>query len=326
MSKSKNAQKRYAVFFVMLVAVFSFLLADHFAPNHAHADMGPKPSVTVDFENLPDERCYGTLLSAYANYGPHAAYDGQSNWQNDYFIEHLSEEEVAIWRKLVDYKDSDGYYFLQVFSQCRNGKDNGIYWGYYPPSPFKILLYFPERDAFVSSGIYERYAFHSYFSVNVSSDDIDVTASTPQITARRSYDYTWEIISLIVRIIATVLIELGVAWLFKLRKKYQILTILTVNVITQIALNVTLYLVNYYNGGFSMFITLFILEAFVFFIEMLIYPVIFVPREKPGACALYGDGSEKALTASVCVEYAISANLASLLLGVGLWEIMPGMF
>lgn len=304
----------------MLAAALFFSVG--FSASPVHADMGPKPSVTVSFENLPDEKCYGTLLSSYANDGPHSAYDGQ----NDYFCEHLSEEEVAIWKKFVDYKDSDGYYFLQIFSQCRNGKDNGIYWGYYPPSPFKILLYFPERDAFVSSGIYERYAFHSYFSVNVSSDDIDVTASTPQITARRSYDYTWEIISLIVRIIATVLIELGVAWLFKLRKKYQILTILTVNVITQIALNVTLYLVNYYDGGFSMFITLFILEAFVFFIEMLIYPVIFVPREKAGACALYGGGSEKALTASVCVEYAINANLASLLLGVGLWEIMPGMF
>lgn len=75
-----------------------------------------------------------------------------------------------------------------------------------------------------------------------------------------------------------------------------------------------------------MLIMFFILESFVFFIEMLIYPLIFVPRKKAGAYALYGNDPEKALTASVCVEYAISANLASLLLGVWLWEIMPGMF
>lgn len=312
----------------MLVAVFSFLLADHFAPNHAHADMGPKPSVTVDFENLPDERCYGTLLSAYANYGPHAAYDGQSNWQNDYFIEHLSEEEVAIWRKLVDYKDSDGYYFLQVFSQCRNGKDNGIYWGYYPPSPFKILLYFPERDTFVSSGIYERYAFHSYYSVNISGDDIDVTATTPQITAKRSYDYTWEIFALIFRIIATILAELGVAWLFKLRKKHQILTILIVNIITQIALNVSLYLINYINGGLLLFFIYIPCELAVFVIEAIAYAFILPRYEDPNTRRIYRSEETKAIapTNGYVVLYAFCANAISFVVGFVLSLIMPGMF
>ena len=36
-----------------------------------------------------------------------------------------------------------------------------------PPNPFKILLYFPEDDVFVTSGVYERYAFDSYYHIKL---------------------------------------------------------------------------------------------------------------------------------------------------------------
>ena len=41
-------------------------------------------------------------------------------------------------------------------------------WTYYSPKSFKILLYFPEQGVFVTSGIYERYAFDSYYTVDMS--------------------------------------------------------------------------------------------------------------------------------------------------------------
>ena len=41
-----------------------------FFPITAKADIGPKPCVFITFENMGDETCYGTLLSASAGTGP----------------------------------------------------------------------------------------------------------------------------------------------------------------------------------------------------------------------------------------------------------------
>ena len=46
-------------------------------------------------------------------------------------------------------KDEDGYYFLQFFEDCT--ETSKFTWGYYPPTKFKILIYFPEHDSFVVS-------------------------------------------------------------------------------------------------------------------------------------------------------------------------------
>ena len=39
------------------------------------ADMGPKPSTTIDFENMNGEKYYVTLLSESKSMGPYSAYD-----------------------------------------------------------------------------------------------------------------------------------------------------------------------------------------------------------------------------------------------------------
>ena len=58
------------VFLLILCAV---MIAVGF-PVTVRADMGPKPSVRIRFENMGDELCYGTLLSktkstGYASHG-----------------------------------------------------------------------------------------------------------------------------------------------------------------------------------------------------------------------------------------------------------------
>lgn len=320
MSKSKNAQIRYAVFFVMLVTVFSFLLGNVFAASPAHADMGPKPSVTVDFANLPDVQCYGTLLSKHESTGPSAVWDGKEETKYCFGL-YTDEADKAAWQAFVDHADPDGYHFLQTFWDLR--KNAELSWGYYPPSSFKIALYFPDSGTFVSSDIYESYAFHSYFSVDMSGVNIDATSSTPQISAKRSYDHTWEIVSLIARIIATVLIELGLAWLFKLRKKYQILTILIANIITQALLNVSLYLLNYFDGSFIPMLIYIPSELAVFVIESIAYTAIFVPRENNDA-PLYANASP--VSSGYCALYAFCANAISFALGIALSFLLPGMF
>ena len=46
-------------------------------PQVIKADMGPKPSVVVDFVNLGKQTCYATLLSEKSSTGPYSTWDGK---------------------------------------------------------------------------------------------------------------------------------------------------------------------------------------------------------------------------------------------------------
>ena len=134
-------------------------------PIDASADTGPKPSIVIQFKNMGDELCYGTLLSKDKTTGPYSAWDGSEKDMPDAVY-----TDMDIWRAFVDYEDADGYYFLQKTFPC--SEDKAIEWTYLPPSPFKILLYYPGTNTFISSGIYEKYAFDSYFSVDMNGINI----------------------------------------------------------------------------------------------------------------------------------------------------------
>lgn len=110
MSKTNKTIKIfvYALVFAALFVSFSAL----FAPT-AHADMGPKPYVSVTFKNLPDEPCYGTLLSKREGFGPLHVWDGDE--ESKYLYGNYTDEaDKAAWQAFVDYADPDGYYFLQA--------------------------------------------------------------------------------------------------------------------------------------------------------------------------------------------------------------------
>ena len=117
-------------------------------PITAKADIGPKPSVRITFTGIEGESYYGTLLSERCSTGPATAWDGYEDYPG-----WKPENEKVIWEKFLGYEDSDGYYFLQEWWDC--SESNQLSWTYYPPNPFKILLYYPETDTFYVSDIYQ---------------------------------------------------------------------------------------------------------------------------------------------------------------------------
>ncbi len=299
---------------VLLCAVL-FILAP---PITANADTGPKPSVRIQFENMGDELCYGTLLSLKESTGPASAWDGTEDNARIYEKSPGSyDAERAIWKEFVEYKDPDGYYFLQESWTVSVTKE--IAWTYYPPSSFKILLYYPETDTFVSSGIYERYAFDTYYTVdmdgvNIGSVEYNEDLSTNErINARRSYNYRQEILSLIARIILTIAVEMMIAVFFGFRKRKQLLILAVVNIVTQVILNVMLHLINYSSGPRAFTVYYVLLEIAVFAIEAVLY------------CTILKKVSEKKKN-GYYVLYSLAANTVSF--GVGLWlaRIIPGIF
>lgn len=279
--------------------IMCFIMVFAMLPITAHADTGPKPSVRINFENMGEEVCYGTLLSKTDSTGPSSAWDGNPEHIYNYDL------DMDIWQAFVDYEDADGYYFLQEGWLCSESKE--LNWTYYPPSSFKILLYYPELDTYTVSGIYERYAFDSYFRVTM--DGLEIKSVDD-----KAYDFTWELISLACRVVVTIALELAIALLFVLRQKKLIMTILGVNVVTQIGLNVALNIINYNRGAYMFVFCYVLLEILVFIVEAVAYTVLF------------RKGSEPQISKKRTVSYALIANIVSFIGGMAIAQVVPGIF
>ncbi|MDD2503406.1 MAG: hypothetical protein PHG58_06095 [Clostridia bacterium] len=295
-SISNQAVLKRIVCILLCIITISILF-----PGTAIADIGPKPSVIIDFEGLEGETYYATLLSSVKSTGPYSALN-DSNKKYAHYEE--GDENYEIFLKFADYTDGDGYHFLQYFQDC--SQTHQFSWTYYPPSLYKILLYFPDTDNFiVSDSTYERYAFDSYYSAVVSNSSL---------TAEKSYDATNEILSLTARIILTIVIELAIAFLFGFREKRQFGFIALVNIITQVSLNIALNIINYRSGEMAFIIFFVLLEILIVIVESVIYTGYLhrfsqnkIPKWKPGV-------------------YALVANFASFALGLVLAIWIPGIF
>ena len=297
----KQKTKRILCVFVCLFLLSGLLSLP------ASADMGPKASVRVTFLSMGEEPCYATLLSKEPTNGPLTAYSGErdtAHHTGNYAWAELSEEAFFA---LVDYRDADGYYFLDG-SGWQVNESAELVWGYYPPTSFKILLYYPESDTFLVSEIYERYAFDSYYTVDLSA------AEGGRLTAERSYEWRDEATSLVARILATIAVELFLALLFGLGGKASLLLIAAVNIVTQVGLNLALNLINYRSGWLMFSIRYIELELLVFLIEAILYSF------------LLRTVSEREPRTPLCVLYALVANAASFAVGFAIAKALPGIF
>ena len=281
----------------IVTALVCVMLLAALLPVTAFGDTGPKPSVDITFENMDGRVCYGTLLSETESTGPASAWDGKEEdiWDNG-----LDRE---IWQAFVDYRDADGFYFLQWGWRC--DETRSLSWTYYPPQTFKILLYFPETGEFAVSGILERYAFDSYYTADLADGSM---------TVRRSYDYARDIAGFMARLIITVLIELGVALLFGLREKKLLVLITGVNVVTQAALNLALRVIYNAEGPWAMVIFYIPLELAVFLAEAVVY------------CFTFRRFTERKISAGRIILYALAANVASFVLGWVISRYIPILF
>ena len=281
-------------------------------PITASADTGPKPSVRITFENMGDELCYGTLLSKNPSTGPNSAWDGDEDHIDNDLI------DLDIWRAFVDYEDADGYYFLQIAWQVNEKKE--LAWTYYPPDSFKILLYYPETDQYAVSGICDRYAFDTYYTVDMAGADIgsveydENRSNNDRLNAQKSYQYKQELLSLVARILITVAVEMGIALLFGFRGRGALLLLVGVNTATQIILNVLLNVINFRSGSWAFVAWYIMLELAVFAIEAALYT----------ACMKKLTGEEKPVW--FYGAYSLVANGISFGAGLIIANILPGIF
>ena len=287
------------------VLLSCFLMIFLLLPITANTDTGPKPSIVINFKNMGDELCYGTLLSKDKSTGAFTVWDGSEEDMPD-----AAYTDMDIWRAFVDYEDADGYYFLQKIFPC--SEDKKLEWTYLPPTPFKIFLYYPQSGAFISSGIYEAYAFDSYFNVNM--DGIDIADITPVLVAEPSYSYARELFSLFCRIVVTILVEVGIAFLFGFGRRNLLVWIFSVNVVTQVILNLTLNFTIHERGSLPFAASYILLECLVFVIESALYLMLF-PKS-----------SSLAIPQWKIILYTFTANVISFGGGMLIAKLIPVIF
>ena len=282
------------------------------------ADMGPKPSVRITFENMGDQLCYGTLLLVTPSTGPYSAWDGNEERMD---FDRLDNVGISkdLWRAFTYYEDPDGYHFLQeAIWQVNESKQ--LAWTYYPPDSFKILLYYPETDQYAVSGICQKYAFDTYYTVDMAGTDMgsvdynEELSGNSRLNAYKSYQWRQEMLSLVARIFITIAIEMGVALLFGFRGKKILLLLAVANVLTQIPLNLLLNLINFRSGSWAFIAGYIGLEFAVFAMEALYYSVALkklASKDKP---------------TYFYVIYAFVANAISFVTGIFVANLLPGIF
>lgn len=312
----------------------------------ASADTGPKPSVRVTFENMGDELCYGTLLSKTPSTGPAHAWDGTEDGK---YIHEGADE--AVWRAFTEFKDEDGFYFLQWF--WRADENKALNWTYYPPQTFKILLYYPDRatksgaadnsaggatrdsettaasGAFCVSAVLKKYAFHSYYFVDMRNVQSETIGTIAKISATQGYDYSAEILGFFVRFIVTLGVETLLALAFGLRTKRAFLTVLAANGVTQIALNLLLNVRLHFNNLYGVIPLYFFAELFIFAAEAALYCFILGKRKNGGENGSADENGGKAAivySKKRLILYAFTANLISFCIGLPLAILLPAVF
>lgn len=284
-------KKKFCRFLCFFLTIAALLL-----PNTAYADMGPKPSVVIHFTGIEEENYYVTLISQDDSTGPYSYGNPYHDWMG----------EEWVFNKFCEYTMPAGYYFLSYMENCSD--DDTFEWGYYPPQEFRILLYFTEHDTFLEvEGDYSRYAFDSYFEVEVDSP-------TAKATAEQDYYFALEITSLIVRVIGTILIEILIAVLFFYRDRKSLLIISVTNIVTQIVLNVLLNIFNFQHGPWAFTFNYVWMELVVLGIEAILFCRL-LPRKD-----IDTDKNKTALC------YAFIANLISFFAGMLIAHWIPGIF
>ncbi|MCR4719432.1 MAG: hypothetical protein K5768_07370 [Firmicutes bacterium] len=288
------------------------------------ADTGPHPSVIVYFENLSENICYATLLSEESSIGPFHSYrgteDSRLSFVDDYeWYETPADFEIDIWQAFIDYQDTDGFHFLQYWINLK--KSERIEWKYWAPNRFKILLYYPESNNYVVSGIIERYAYDSYFTVNMAETELTLSSNkghsvTYLSSIEKTYPYPWgkEMISLFARICITIVLEAAVALIFRLYQKRTLLIVVLANIVTQVLLNVALNVYVFWSNTYKFIAFYLLIEVGVFLAEAILYSL---------SINKYAGLSH---TTWFYFAYAFVANATSFLIGLVFAYVFPGAF
>ena len=244
---------------ILIIAVF-FITG--LASRPVYADMGPKPSVTINISNPPEGTYYVTLLGL-EEYGPWSFVNEENM---DAIV--ADEQDKEAYAAFLEYSDEEGYRLLNYVDECSG--DREFSWSYYPPDNFRIAIYsLKDKQLKVSEAI-EKEAFDAYYDVDYAGD---MKVSEDIKIQRRLMLFGF-------RVLVTIFVELVLGIILGYRSKMEIQTIIITNLITQVTLNLFMSLFEYSTGAWTWMILFPIGEFIVFVIELIVYLLKFKNQNK----------------------------------------------
>ncbi len=266
-----------------LMIVLLFFLLIPLTMQKTTADMGPKPSVEVTIKGVDVPYSVDFLI--------------ESNTVNSDNINYYKDEYPDA---LKTYSDPDG--FVPYTLSDEPGMVKQIDYSdtytidYFAPKTFKIAVVI--NDNVIVSEVVSTVFFASevtYDLSNVTLNESHIGVGTVSGDIEGNFPYFKLGFDYLYRLIITLLIEVGILYLFMYRKKASYQLVIGINVATQIVLTGLIVYGYYYLGGvFGAILLLFLGEAVVFLLEAILYGIYLKEHSRWRA-----------------VFYAILANAAS---------------
>ena len=264
-----------------------------------HADMGPKPSTEITFKGLGEGTYYVSIFGNDSRYGPNGPLitDIVSGSTSIYgnieeYKKHFSDYPEEIIDRFIQYTEGEYCFWGHLYKVT--SEDNKISWSYYAPDDFIVVVITPEGKLIASEPM-QRSVIAGYYKCTLDGDTLQI---------RSNYNWGRERLRLLVRVAATILIELLIALVFGYRDREAIAIIVRTNIITQLILNLGVSLINYLLGILGAYLIMIVMEIIVFIIEGVVYS-----RKLPGK-------------KGIAWIYALVANAASWFIGSQILMIM----
>lgn len=286
--------RKFSLGLIMVLGII-FLL-----PSTANADTGPKPSIDLIVRGLDTEDYWLDLL---------VTDEPEYSWLD------ITEDEKSKVSKLAEYEDEDGFHpallvgsDIPIIGELKGKKqENGSYLHKFSyngvPKTFKIAILKSDGTLIISK-VVNRVQYQTvieYTLENLNTDE-KVILSAGETTEK--IPLTQLITGFLLRLFATLIIEIIIAILFGFKSKSSVKILLITNLLTQIILNIIVLSSCSINGQLHGLFTFALGELIVIFIEVIVYSNLLTERNK-----LWRIG------------YALCANIVSLMAGFWLLSI-----
>jgi len=272
----------------ILTYALIFILGLMFVSIDTHADMGPKPTADILIVGIDEPFYFDVLVYESDDVEPLSTLAVTQNVEYNYY---QSDYPSHI---LNGYQDADGYVSRTLYSSAPaiisklDATKDEFHLGYYSaPVEFKVVIILEEDDTMIVSKVIERQLFNSKMTFDLS--DVDLTTDQFGVgTLEEDIPYNDFTLSLIIRVIITIAVEIFILWVFKYRafKSYKLAGF--INLITQTLLSLFMIMGFYFWGSiFGLFFVLVIGEFIVFIAEIAVY-AIYLKEQSHGRAVLYG--------------------------------------
>lgn len=296
-------KRKWSVFFCILLIASMF-------PIKAGANGGPGASIQVEVKIDGEEECWAGLFSDRETAGRSGIITGDNTGEKGEIIKKF--QAIAKEKGLVYLGDLDRL-------EANEGTKRTVMWNYRSLSRFQMALYFPQYDSYALSEELASYAFHSDFTGELSSaqlQKIRAGQTVSELKFSKNWKYGEELAGAGIRFLFTLGVELGLALLFGYRRKRQLWFLFWVNFTTQLGLNLALFFWVYqWGSGIFALLLYLLLELLILLTESALYAVFLKRWDKGGR-----HGTPFA------VLYATVANAASFGVGILLSKLWPQMF